>query len=168
MKHPFLRRARDLAAPPGVAPGRYITLFADASYCPDTRAYGYGWWVKYGAPAQTRTGHGGGLFIENSTHAEVHALEAGLTFILGELDLTQRIVVVQSDCTGALAKIEAADWFGRLHALGAANAYTKHVHGHRGTLSPRHAVNTGCDRAARRCMRHFRREQLKHREQVDA
>lgn len=145
------------------APDRWITVFADASYCPDTGAWGYGWWMKYGHPARTLYGEGGGLHIAGSNEAEVVALERALEAVdslSGEYFLQGKILVVQSDCTGAIDRIQSRlRDMQREHNL--ANAYTKHVKGHRGYADPRASVNTGCDRAAGRQMR-------KHREQLRA
>lgn len=135
--------------------GRYITLFADASWCPSTQAYGWAYWVKYGDPAQTVLNGGGGYGMASSHLAEVRALEHGLDYIENSLDLPGKVVVVQSDCTGALRDLNL-----RICQLEvkfrASRAYSKHVKGHQGHITPRNSVNTTCDRVAKRHMRHFR------------
>ena len=145
---------------PFVGADRWITVFADASYCPETGAWGYGWWLKYGQPARTLYGEGGGLSIAGSNEAEVVALERALEAVdslSGQYLLQGKMLVVQSDCTGAIDRIQS-----RLRDMqrehGFAKAYTKHVKGHRGHVDPRASVNTGCDRAAGRQMRKYREQ----------
>lgn len=143
-------------------PGMFITVFADASFCPDTKAWGYGWWIKFGDPVQTREGHGGGLGMESSLLAEVGALRAALEWVKTELlpaDLKDKRLVIQSDCTGALAAIQTElKHLRRDHGL--ASAYSKHVKGHQGHSTPRNSINTKCDRHARRVMKQYRQQQL--------
>lgn len=137
---------------PAFDPTLYITLFADASYCPNTQAYGWCWWLKHGSPPETKVGVGGGTRIRGSSQAETEALRAGLAFVRDTLGpvLQGKRVVVQSDCLGALEAIRPE--LAGLRAQGAAQAYTKHVRGHRGNVTPRNAVNTLCDRLAYREM----------------
>lgn len=135
--------------------GRYITLFADASWCPHTKAYGWAYWVKHGDPAQTVLNGGGGSGMESAHFAEIRALEHGIAYIEGSIDLQGKIVVVQSDCTGALRDLTARI-MGLEDKFRASRAYSKHVKGHRGHSTPRNSVNTTCDRLAKRHMRHFR------------
>lgn len=136
-------------------PGLFITVFADASWCPDTQAYGYGWWMKYGSPPSTARRAGGG-YIDSSNNAEIEALRAALLYLRTNLldEMQDKVVVVQSDCTGAL-KVISNDLLD-LRKAGARNAYAKHVKGHQGHKDARSSVNTWCDRAARGAMRQFR------------
>lgn len=140
------------------SPGQYITVFADASYCPDTGASGYGWWIKFGSPAETLRGSSGGS-TTSSHHAEVEALRAALRSVsaLDPQHLQDKTLVVQSDCTGALFEIQA-----ELHSLAQKlrlrKAYTKHVKGHHGYADARASVNTYCDNAAKREMRRRRNQ----------
>ena len=134
----------------------YITLVADASFCSDTKAYGWCYWIKYGYdPVKTIVKSGGGIGIVSSVHAEVEALLQGITAVeaLGP-EMHGKYVVIQSDCTGALARLEPR--LEALKALGAGKAYTKHVKGHQGNRTPRNAVNTLCDRKAGEEMRKYR------------
>lgn len=147
-------------------PGRWITVFADASFCHQTKAWGYGFWVKWGDPAQTNIGWGGGAFIKGSLEAETEALREALKWVREHLlpaDLAGKNVVVQSDCTGALARM-LADFDTFRRATGATRCYGKHVKGHQGHTTPRNSVNTTCDRHAGRMMRQFRALNLKAKE----
>lgn len=156
---------KHLVKPTAFEPGKYITIFADASFCPDTKAWGYGFWVKWGAPAQTHVGHGGGAHCPGSLEAEVRALEAALEWITSECipgDTKGKFIVVQSDCTGALARIQQK--FGEFkYVTGAARVYTKHVKGHQGYKCARSSVNTLCDRKAGEHMRFYRAQHQKLR-----
>lgn len=143
---------------PTIEAGKYITVFADASHCPYTRAWGYGFWAKWGIPAKSAYRSGGGQDCPNATVAESQALEAALRWILEEVtprEARGKILVVQSDCTGALAKL------GPLlkhlkKTLKLEKAYSKHVKGHQGFGNARSAVNEICDQKARKEMKKFR------------
>lgn len=137
-------------------PSLYITVFADASHCPQTKAYGWCWWLKHGSPAKTELGVGGGIPLKGSYQAEVEALRAGLLFIRQSLaqELKGKRIVIQSDCTGALEAI--APEMAELRRLGASMVYTKHVKGHRGHETARNSVNTLCDRKAKEQMKMWR------------
>lgn len=135
---------------------QWITLFADASFCHQTKAYGWCFWLKHGAPAQTILRSGGGVNMASSHWAEVEALRQGLNLVR-TMDFSGKRIVVQSDCTGALAEI--AKDFPALRAAGAAAAYGKHVKGHQGNKTKRSSVNTTCDRNAKI-------EMLRHRKAV--
>lgn len=140
---------------PSFPAGLYITLVADASFHHPTKAYGWCFWIKYGEKPTTIVKSGGGVGIANSGEAEVEALLQGLQAIedLGEA-MWGKYVVVQSDCTGALTRIEPK--LKELVAKGAGKAYSKHVKGHQGNKTPRNAVNTLCDRNAGQQMRKYR------------
>lgn len=136
---------------------QFITLFADASYCPQTGAFGWAAWIKHGTPAQTLRLSGGG-HIEHSVAAECHALEQALVMLIDNaaINLSRVIVVVESDCVGALNKIRAQGWRSTLTNAGARHVKLKHVKGHRGHRDPRSSVNTWCDRTAREQMQRYR------------
>ena len=143
-------------------PDSYITMFADASYCNRTLAYGWGVWVKYTDAAgvvRSVYGAGGGVGIKSSSDAEVEALRQGLYAVerLGVNVTRGKKIVVQSDCTSAISTVkeEFAEYKARVEA---ASVYAKHVYGHQGYKTPRNAVNTMCDRHARHAMRKFRNQ----------
>ncbi len=142
----------------GFDPTIYITLFADASYCPSTNAYGWCWWLKYGNPAKTEVGVGGGAFMRGSAQAETEALKAGIAFVRTSLKeaLKGKRVVIQSDCLGALEAIQSD--LAELRRDGAQAAYVKHVKGHQGHKTARNSVNTLCDRKAREQMKIWRQK----------
>ena len=145
---------------PSFPAGLYITLVADASFCHTTKAYGWCFWIKHGVEPLTIVKSGGGIGIANSGEAELEALMQGLQEIeaLGAA-MHGKYIVVQSDCTGALDRLESR--LKQLVELGAGKAYTKHVKGHQGNKTPRNAVNTLCDRRAGQEMRRYRLQQGK-------
>lgn len=136
-----------------VGQGLYVTIFADASRCHETGAYGWAAWVKHGHPAQTLRVSGGGQGLATSNEAELHALNQAVQACKrAGVDMTDKIVVIQSDCTGAIDK------FKRNQIPEARDVKLKHVRGHQGMKTPRGAVNTWCDRSARREMREVRKQ----------
>ncbi len=138
-----------------IEPGKYITVFADASHCPYTRAWGYGFWVKWGVPAKSAYRSGGGQHCPNATVAESQALEAALRWILEEItprEARGKILVAQSDCTGALSKLRPILKEVK-KTLKLEKAYTKHVKGHQGFGNARSAVNEICDQKAKKEMK---------------
>ena len=132
--------------------GKFVTVFTDASFDHTTRAYGWAAWMKF--DGTTERLHGAG-YTETSTEAEYLALLNAVGFLCRHPARLGRVVVLQSDCVGAIDK--AQPLLDRLREYGAAGAYFKHVKGHSGTDNPRSAVNTWCDRTARKEMRAFRR-----------
>lgn len=139
----------------------FVTIFADASYCPDTGCYGWAVWIKYGQPAQTLRLTGSGwrdhptrpLEIRSSDDAEKLALDTAVRALRHyKVPLDRAIVVLQSDSVSALAKVRTKP----IKKL-VAEIRTKHVKGHRGFRCARSSVNTWCDREARRKMRERRR-----------
>lgn len=146
--------ARNWLKQPGEGP-RFITVFADASHCPDTLAYGWAAWVKYGNPATTVRRAGGGVGHRTSNESEILALQNGinLALSLGDEVVRGAIVVAQSDCTGALSKVDVSG----LWRAGVRHVKLKHVKGHRGYRDPRSSVNTWCDVEAGKFMREHRK-----------
>lgn len=133
----------------------YVSAFADASYCPETGAYGYAFWVKWGHPAETHLDTGSGL-CKSSYEAELAGCMAAVEFIK-TLDVTDKIIVLQCDNIQAVDTMRAH--LAKLKELKAVkDAYPKHVKGHvansRG--GARHYMNNVCDRKAKEAMRSFR------------
>jgi len=130
---------------------KFVTMICDASHCPHTRATGWAVWIKHGSPAQTER-LSGSAKSKNSTKAEHLALEKGTRYLIENVDLQDAIVIVQSDCKGALEKVDV----GLLKERGAQHVKLKWVRGHQGVKDPRSAVNTWCDIEAKRQMRPLR------------
>lgn len=142
---------------PMIKPGDFITIFTDASYCHTTGAWGFGFWAKWDAPVQTHLGEGGGTGLDGSLRAEMEALLEAMAWVR-KLPLEQRqgkILVMQTDCMGAMPRLEAA-LYALLRECGLKKAYFKHVKGHTGNADPRAYVNNLCDKAARKQMKMHR------------
>ena len=143
-------------------PGLFITLFADASFCPHTKAAGFGGWVKYGSPAETfRTGGQIGN-AKHSSDAEYQALIRTFKKLQEEsaANFNDKIIVIQSDCRAALEKLE------RHKSKVFADIKPRHikfkwVKAHQGYNNARSAVNEFCDTEAYRHMSKLRAKRNK-------
>lgn len=151
---------------------RYITVFADASFCHETGAAGIAWWVR-DADRIERSAKALTFACNNSHEAEVVALGTAILMALREFphEPGDRLSI-QSDCMGALAvftegrrmsDVEAAMKHRVWTAASAAGVtlHPKHVKGHSGGGTARGSVNTWCDRNARRVMREARAKMVK-------
>lgn len=141
-----------------------ITVIADASWCPDTKAAGYGFWI---ASARGKL-PGSGAFkhlIVSSNIAEMKALINALYAGIKEnLITTGDHILFQSDCMTAIGYLQqsipisqnnkyALDSF-----LDIINKYkltfqVKHVKGHTKGGNARLNCNIACDRSAKKAMR---------------
>lgn len=133
---------------------QFITVFCDASHCPNTLATGWAVWMKYGRPSVTERLSGALSDVPGSHNAEVHALKQALTFLESRIDLTDQIVVLESDCKSALESVTHRAM--KLKERGARHVKLKWVKGHQGIKCARSAVNTWCDKEAKRHMRRTR------------
>ncbi len=139
-------------------PGKFVTAFCDASYCPDTNAAGFGLWIKHGEPVNTFRHAGKIPDATNSTDAEYKALVAVYNALANEaIETTGKVLVVSSDCIAALNEFERHH-NQDLYALGFDYVKYKHVYGHNGYKNARSAVNTFCDKQAKFHMRAMRDE----------
>jgi hypothetical protein len=144
-----------------------ITLFTDASYCSRTRVAAYAVWAK----TDGRTVRHSGVLKEPVPHsglAETMALVNGIYVTIAALrpPAASRIIA-QTDCLGAIHALTGTARRARTVRQYAAvvTAYRqkiaaagvvvefRHVRGHRGTVTPRNAVNTWCDAECHRLMR---------------
>lgn len=134
-------------------PGKFVTMFCDASFCPNTKACGWAVWIKHGKIPETIRVSGVSENIRDSIQAEYQALVEGVSILMNKLDLTGLVVVIQSDCVGALDMIDTKDL---VKVKGAQYVKHKHVKGHRGLQDARACVNTWCDKQAKVEMRAVR------------
>ena len=132
-------------------PPKFVTMICDASHCPYTNATGWAVWIKHGSPAKTER-LSGSTRTKDSTKAERYALLKGSLYLIENVDLQDAIVIVQSDCRGALGKVDV----GLFKQRGARHVKLKWVRGHQGVKDPRSAVNTWCDTEAKAQMRPLR------------
>jgi ribonuclease HI len=144
-----------------------ITLFTDASYCNRTQVGAYAVWAK----TDGRTVRHSGVLKElvpSSALAETMALVNGIYVTIAAMrPPAASKIIAQTDCLGAIQALSGM--LRRAHAVrqfaATVNAYQqkiaasgvtvefRHVSGHRGTVTPRNAVNTWCDEECRRQMR---------------
>ena len=146
-----------------------VTIIADASYCPDTGAAGYGWWI---ACQRGKLGGHGVLKTKlvNNIAAEMMALvNAFLAGCQAGLIQQHDQVLMQTDCTAAInifkestrnkATEQELQIAAKLHEYqkraGVATSY-RHVKGHTTTQDARSHVNRQCDQQARKHMRNAR------------
>lgn len=120
-------------------PDEYITIFADASWCPDTKAMGWYGWCKCAAGRFTSEGNG---TAKSSGEAELHGIVSMIKYVQERFAFQDKKVVIQCDCLEALQKLD-------INIMpGAASVKLKHVKGHQGNSNPRAAVNNLCDKKA--------------------
>lgn len=146
-----------------------VTIFADASFCHDTKAAGWGCWIKNDIRSVTYSGvfH---VSLASSAEAELCALvNATHKAVVQGHAPAGSFLVLESDCTRALDIIR-----GRLAHRGSLvekaarrklfellennrlRFKVKHVRGHQGGRNARSWVNETCDRLARTAMRSAR------------
>jgi len=144
-----------------------ITLFTDASYCSRTKIGAYAVWAK----TDGRTLRHAGVLKQpapNSTLAETMALVNGIHLaITGMRPPPASRIIAQTDCLTAIEALSGRFTNPKTIRQYAAivTAYRqrvetaaimvefRHVGGHKGTVTPRNAVNTWCDNECRRLMR---------------
>lgn len=140
-----------------------ISLFTDAGLMPD----GFGaWaaWAKRDGETIRRSAVIKRLCV-SSTEAELCAIANGLAFVCLKWNPPeQTTILLQTDSTGAISAIKGqvnqfpdiVSYVNDLIANRRLILALRHVKGHRGTVSPRHAVNTWCDRECTKLLRDHR------------
>lgn len=146
-KIPIDRQNKDAQKP--VEPnGQFITVFTDASHCPDTNAYGLGVWIKH-SDGKIITLSTGGIGLKDSTQAEYAGINYALNYIKANLDSRGKILVLQCDSIAALEKL---DQFCVKVRLQLKFLKLKHVKGHTNGRTRRTRVNSIVDRLAYNAM----------------
>lgn len=144
-----------------------ITILADASHCPDTKAGGYGYWI---ASARGKKGGSGVLNgqILSSTLAEMMAIANAIYCGIKEgLVCGNDVLLVQTDCESAIYALtlkrrgseeekKVIEYVQKIAKLLKLTIEYKHVKGHTKNKEARFAANNACDRAARKAMRRAR------------
>lgn len=147
----------------------FITIFTDASFCPNTKATGWAVWMKYGANG-TIVKHKGGyvsLDDEHSNDAELFGLEKAIEMCGQLVDhnrmvLKGKVVILQCDCQGALDKVNVTP----LYRRGVQHVKRKWVQGHSRKVNQRTFVNKWCDVSAYGEMKILRHKKRKYREHL--
>jgi len=147
------RKNLDSQAPEDKDKDLFVTCFTDASYCPDTGAWGTCFWIKAGMTEQAKIITEGGVSNNsNSTLIELKALNSAKNFICGEYDINGKVIVIQSDCQSALENFCIKDF----KSGGAKFVKKKHVKAHTSNKTKRTSVNKLVDRKARAEMKRHR------------
>ncbi|MEZ2310815.1 ribonuclease HI [Paraburkholderia sp. RCC_158] len=144
-----------------------VTVIADASYDPQTRAGGFGYW----AVSERKRESGGGPFkslSRNNNVAEMMAIMNGvhLAFVHG-VALPGDAILAQTDCQAAILAFEGkrvlqpdetilVEGLKTLLELKGATVRFRHVKGHTSGKEPRLWVNNHCDALAKQGMREAR------------
>lgn len=148
-----------------------VTIIADASYCPEHKVAGYGYWIASNRGKKPGQGEFKNL-ISGNVAAEMMALCNALhDALIAELVQRGDEILFQSDC------IPAMDAFQRgvstsedeTQAIAVMNklleqfdliADWRHVKGHSGRKEARFVTDTACDQRARRAMRKARASKI--------
>jgi len=154
-----------------------VSAFSDASFCHDTLAAGWAGWIK---SDRGRIYRGGVIRagVENTNEAEFCALgntlalarRRGLVdrgdWLIAQTD-NQRVRTVLTGATNfhlTQCEHEVVKWVEDFVKQLSLRFDIRHVKGHLGTLTPRNAVNTVCDKIARQ---HMRQERVLRRRRRD-
>lgn len=146
----------------------WATIIADASFCPEHRVGGYGFWIA----GDNGKLAGEGMFkttLPNNNVAELLALLNALHCAVTKGVIpTFSGVLLQSDCMAALDalqgrrvnmlddEVQAVKWFGDFCNNHKLTVRFKHVKGHSSNKQNRFLSNNACDRRARRQMKKAR------------
>ena len=117
--------------------GKFVTVFVDASHCPDTKAWGVGIWIMRGINQKPKTYVTSGIGLDNSFDAEMEGIYEVIR-ILSKTDNTGLILSLQCDCIGALNKFSPD---GLERQLGFTFVKFKHVKAHTSNQSKRSKTN---------------------------
>lgn len=145
----------------------HVTILADASHCPTTKAAGYGFWIASGRGKWA--GHGAlrGR-IATSTQAEMMAVVNALhTAIVRQLVAQEDVVLMQIDCLAAIdsfnrarqlleEEVKVVDHYDKLCKAHRLVVMFRHVKAHTGKGGSRFVSNSHCDKSAKKEMRRQR------------
>lgn len=149
-----------------------ITLFTDAGFCPRTRLASWAMWAKADGVAIRRSG----MFLERpigSDVAELKAMANGISLVISIMRpahgakiiaQTDFIAIVSAMTAPKIKRAKTRDrWQAAIDvvrdklARSGVTVEYRHVKGHKGTKTPRNAVNTECDKECRRLLKEARR-----------
>lgn len=152
-----------------------VTIIADASYCHETGAAGYGYWVVCGRGRHIGSGSMK-TPVANNNSAEMMALANALHQALGlQLIQPKDHVLLQSDCQAAIGgfignrhnitqeELGVAAYLKALVAKAGVTVSFRHVKGHTKGKTPRTWVNNNCDALAGLAMREARKKILQNK-----
>ena len=147
----------------------YITVFSDASFDHITKASGYAYWYRDDFGHIHRGSGGHAELVETSGEAETVALAIAIVSAIRTLQHEPGYIIsLQGDCLHAISTIQGltakpspvakafADWARKACEDHGLTIRPKHIRAHTGLDDRRSYVNTFCDEASRRRMRHWR------------
>lgn len=126
----------------------FVTVFTDASHCPDTNAYGIGVWVRAGADSIV-TYSKCGIGLKDSTQAEYFGITDAIEYLKEHCETKDKILVLQCDNLSALNQL---DIFRIKLQLKLKHVKLKHVKGHTNARTRRTRVNSIVDGLAYNAM----------------
>ena len=140
-----------------------VTLFTDASF---NRALGRGVWAAWAKANGKTIRHSGAIKepMPDIAESELAAIANGLFAAKKKFEppFGSKIIVatdsaeaIASLCNRNHPRVKARFLTNYIHALAQEQGWTldiRHVKGHKGTQTPRNAVNTWCDKECRRLM----------------
>jgi ribonuclease HI len=146
-----------------------VTIISDASYCQDSRAAGYGFWI---ACERGKRGGGGAMRteVECSNAAEAMALVNSLTVAISyQLVQDGDFVLLQTDSQAAIdafegrrhnsmtrGEREAVKLLRQLRSEHSLSVAFRHVKGHTNRAEARYVTNNLCDQRAKAGLREAR------------
>ena len=150
-----------------------VTVISDASYCPDHRVAGYGYWI---ACARRKVGGGGQIVHEvgDVNTAEMMALANTLWHGISEqIILPGDTILFQTDSLGAIDRLQNIKRVATTEQQKTVQAYFektisrldlavqfRHVKGHTVLTDARYVANRMCDKRAREQMRAARKAKV--------
>lgn len=135
----------------------FITAFSDGSFCPETKAWGVGIWIRDGS-GSAKTLSFGGAGIAKSSMVEERGLQELVRYIKENINYQKRVIVIECDSSGALEKVNKAEF------PGAKFVKLKHVKGHTNNKTSRTKVNKMVDKLAGEEMSKYREEVRRKRQ----
>lgn len=128
----------------------FVTIFTDGSYCSDTKAYGYAYWIKHSPKVAPLTKSFGGVGLKSIGEVEKLAIEKAIEHAQQFIEI-DTVVVIQSDSTEALSSVDLT----KLRMM-CQHVKLKHVKAHTGQKTKRTSVNRIVDKLARKAMQSYR------------
>lgn len=134
----------------------FITVFVDGSYCPKTKAWGIGVWIK-DSQKKSQTYSTGGTSVENSSQVELYGLQFVEILLINLYDVKNKIIVIQCDNISVLEKYT----FPKLIHQCIKYIKKKHVKAHSNNNTKRTMINHKVDVIAKKEMKKYRKMILK-------
>lgn len=148
-----------------------VTLLCDASYCPDHKVAGYGFWI---ASARLKFGGGGKVNseVDGSNTAEMMAICNSIYHGVKEGAIQAGdSLLIQSDSTNAIMRFEGKrvtklteqqllviEYYDKVVRTLNLNIIFRHVKGHTTLPGKRYMANRMCDKRARQHMLQARKD----------